>query len=85
MMKDMESLTKAEKILQDMQSKLVVAEARGDYHGHDDHQVGGGVSELEVDKLREEVEILRGELHRAEVELEDRCWVAPTILQVPAS
>jgi hypothetical protein len=22
------------------------------------------------------------ELHRAEVELEDRCWVAPTILQV---
>ncbi len=23
------------------------------------------------------------ELHRAEVELEDRCWVAPTILQVP--
>jgi hypothetical protein len=35
-----------------------------------------------VDKLREEVEILRSELHRAEVELEDRCWVAPTILQV---
>ncbi len=42
----------------------------------------GGSSELEVDKLREEVEILRSELHRAEVELEDRCWVAPTILQV---
>jgi stromal interaction molecule 1 len=42
----------------------------------------GGSSELEVDKLREEVEILRSELHRAEVELEDRCWVAPIILQV---
>ena len=36
----------------------------------------------EMGRLREEVEILRGELHRAEVELEDRCWVAPTILQV---
>merc|ERR1740131_573118 len=35
----------------------------------------------EVGRLREEVEILRGELQRAEVELEDRCWMAPTMLQ----
>jgi len=31
--------------------------------------------------LKEEVEILREELQRAEVELEDKCWVAPTVLQ----
>ena len=41
---------------------------------------GDGGTE-EVGRLREEVEILRGELHRAEVELEDRCWMAPTVLQ----
>ena len=32
-------------------------------------------------RLKEEVEVLRNELHRAEIELEDRCWVAPTVLQ----
>lgn len=46
---------------------------------HSDEEVVG-----EVSRLREEVEILRGELHRAEVELEDRCWMAPTVLQVLA-
>merc|ERR1719431_558316 len=35
----------------------------------------------EVAVLREEVEILREELQRAEVELDDKCWVAPTVLQ----
>jgi hypothetical protein len=38
-------------------------------------------STMEVSRLKEEVEVLRNELHRAEVELEDRCWVAPTVLQ----
>jgi stromal interaction molecule 1 len=38
-------------------------------------------STMEVSRLKEEVEILRNELHRAEIELEDRCWVAPTVLQ----
>jgi hypothetical protein len=38
-------------------------------------------STQEVHRLKEEVEILRNELHRAEIELEDRCWVAPTVLQ----
>lgn len=84
MIKDMESLTNAEKILQDMQSKLVkgdVERSGGDYHHEEGGTGGGTTSDLEVDKLREEVEVLRNELHRAEVELEDRCWVAPTVLQ----
>lgn len=38
-------------------------------------------STMEVSRLKEEVEVLRNELHRAEVELEDRCWLAPTVLQ----
>jgi stromal interaction molecule 1 len=38
-------------------------------------------STMEVSRLKEEVEVLRNELHRAEIELEDRCWVAPTVLQ----
>jgi len=76
MMKDMESLTNAEKMLQEMQSKVGKSDL-GSYSQLDRTVVG----EEEVDRLREEVEILRGELHRAEVELEDKCWVAPTILQ----
>lgn len=75
MMKDMESLTKAERILQDMQTNIGKGE-EGQYSNMD--PVGG---EEEMGRLREEVEILRGELHRAEVELEDKCWVAPTVLQ----
>lgn len=82
MMKDMESLAKAEKALQDMQDKLVVQEQvikKVKVEKVQLEQGEGGTEE--VGRLREEVEILRGELHRAEVELEDRCWVAPTVLQ----
>merc|ERR1712179_29185 len=82
MMKDMESLAKAEKALQDMQDKLVVQEQVINKVKVEKVQLeqGDGGTE-EVGRLREEVEILRGELHRAEVELEDRCWMAPTVLQ----
>lgn len=76
MIKDMESLTKAEEMLHDMQIKM----GKND-DGQYPHVEHAGVGEDEVDRLREEVEILRGELHRAEVELEDKCWVAPAILQ----
>merc|ERR1719376_1389523 len=78
-MKDMESLAKAEKALQD---KLVVQEQVINKVKVEKVQLeqGDGGTE-EVGRLREEVEILRGELHRAEVELEDRCWMAPTVLQ----
>lgn len=78
MMKDMESLTNAERILQDMQSNMGNG-GEGQFSAHLDQAGGGG--EQEMGRLREEVEILRGELHRAEVELEDKCWVAPTVLQ----
>jgi len=82
MIKDMESLAKAEKALQDMQDKLVVQEQVINKVKVEKVQLeqGDGGTE-EVGRLREEVEILRGELHRAEVELEDRCWMAPTVLQ----
>ena len=37
--------------------------------------------QTEVSRLREEVEVLRNELQRAEVELEDKCWMASPVLQ----
>jgi len=66
----------------DMQDKLVVQEQVINKVKVEKVQLeqGDGGTE-EVGRLREEVEILRGELHRAEVELEDRCWMAPTVLQ----
>jgi len=74
MMQDMESLAKAEQALQEMQSRVDTGE-----------QVREQKEEQreteEVAILKEEVEILREELQRAEVELEDKCWVAPTVLQ----
>lgn len=76
MMKDMESLAKAERALQDMQSKLTTQE-KVIKDVKTTNEEGGE----EVGRLREEVEILRGELQRAEVELEDKCWMAPTMLQ----
>ena len=36
---------------------------------------------MELDRVKQEVEALRNELHRAEVELEDKCWMAPPVLQ----
>jgi len=85
MMKDMESLTKAEQMLKDMQIRVDKAESSSQQYNHlvnnNSSQNGGVAAGEEVGRLREEVEILRGELHRAEIELEDRCWVAPTILQ----
>ena len=76
MIKDMESLANAEKALQDMQNKLTKQEKV-----INDVKVTKAEGGEEVGRLREEVEILRGELHRAEVELEDKCWMAPTMLQ----
>ena len=79
MMKDMESLAKAERALQDMQSKMTKQEkVIRDVKVKEKEVKEGGE---EVGRLREEVEILRGELQRAEVELEDKCWMAPTMLQ----
>jgi len=84
MLRDMESLAKAEEALKDMQGKLdkVGAERQREMEAVvQQHSSGAGEGPEEVGRLREEVELLRGELQRAEVELEDRCWVAPTVLQ----
>jgi len=87
MMVDMDGLAKAEKELQELQSKLQQRDSQlelslsaiGNASG------GGGDDDEEqseeVSRLREEVEILRNELQRAEVELEDKCWMAPPVLQ----
>jgi len=76
MMKDMESLAKAEQALQDMQNKLTTQEKV-----INDVKVTKEEGGEEIGRLREEVEILRGELMKAEVEIEDKCWMAPTMLQ----
>ena len=36
---------------------------------------------MELDRVKQEVDALRDELRRAEVELEDKCWMAPPVLQ----
>jgi len=84
MIKDMESLGKAEKALQDMQSKLAQKDAqlvKVTSNKNMERMVGEESETEEVGRLREEVEVLRRELSRAEEELEDRCWMAPTLLQ----
>ena len=37
--------------------------------------------QTEVSRLRGEVDLLRNELQRAEMELEDKCWMASPVLQ----
>ena len=76
MMQDMESLARAEQALQEMQSRVDTGEQVKERTQQKEQE---GREEVAV--LREEVEILREELQRAEVELEDKCWVAPTVLQ----
>lgn len=76
MNRDMESLAKAEQALQDMQSRVNTGEQVRERKEIEEQQ---GNEEVAI--LKEEVEILREELQRAEVELEDKCWVAPTLLQ----
>lgn len=36
---------------------------------------------MELDRVKQEVEALRNELDRAQFELEDKCWMAPPVLQ----
>ena len=83
MINDMEALSAAEKSLQEMQAKLSMKDNEIDYLHHQNNLVQSEVPHdaLEVTRLKEEVEILRNELQRAEVELEDKCWVAPPVLQ----
>ena len=79
---DMESLSQAERTLQEMQAKLSLKDNEIDLLHHQNNLVQNELPDaLEVSRLKEEVEVLRHELQRAEVELEDKCWVAPPVLQ----
>lgn len=79
MMTDLEGLAAAERTLSDMQDKLRLKDSQLESMGQEDSE--NLPDALEVSRLREEVEVLRNELQRAEVELEDKCWVAPPVLQ----
>ena len=91
MMQDMEGLSKAEQSLLELQEKLHERDtelkkvtAPGDtmseyQHGEDTPLIES--ERMELDRVKQEVEALRNELHRAEIELEDKCWMAPPVLQ----
>ncbi|XP_076754774.1 stromal interaction molecule isoform X3 [Xylocopa sonorina] len=92
MMKDMESLHKAELALEDLQKELerarleqesVATEKQNLEKRLQDESVGlhASYSDLEVSQLKAEIEMLKVELQRAEGELEDRCWSPPPGLQ----
>ncbi|XP_012214485.1 stromal interaction molecule homolog isoform X2 [Linepithema humile] len=92
MMKDMESLHKAELALENLQKELerarleqesVATEKQNLEKRLQDESLGlhTSYSDLEVSQLKAEIEMLKLELQRAEGELEDRCWSPPAGLQ----
>ncbi|CAG2060798.1 unnamed protein product [Timema podura] len=104
MMKDMESLQKAELALDHLQKELERARLEQENvatekenlqrqlleQGSDQNlEMRTSYSDLEVSQLKAEIEVifpglfqmLRGELQKAEGELEDRCWSPPHGLQ----
>ena len=78
MMHDMDSLAKAEQTLMELQEKLNQKDSKIESMSSTPSDIPDAV---EVSRLKEELEILRSELHRAEIELEDKCWMAPPVLQ----
>ncbi|KAL0129803.1 hypothetical protein PUN28_001808 [Cardiocondyla obscurior] len=92
MMKDMESLQKAEFALENLQKELERARLEQESAATEkqnlekrlqDESLGlhTSYSDLEVSQLKAEIETLKLELQRAEGELEDRCWSPPAGLQ----
>nr|XP_031826830.1 stromal interaction molecule homolog isoform X2 [Nomia melanderi] len=92
MMKDMESLHKAELALEDLQKELERARMEQESAATEkqnlekrlqDESMGlhASYSDLEVSQLKAEIEMLKAQLQRAEGELEDRCWSPPPGLQ----
>lgn len=92
MMKDMESLRKAELALENLQKELERARMEQESAATEkqnlekrlqDESLGlhTSYSDLEVSQLKAEIEKLKLELQRAEGELEDRCWSPPVGLQ----
>ncbi|GAB1863326.1 Stromal interaction molecule-like protein [Camponotus japonicus] len=92
MMKDMESLHRAEIALENLQKELERARMEQESAATEkqnlekrlqDESLGlhTSYSDLEVSQLKAEIEMLKLELQRAEGELEDRCWSPPAGLQ----
>ena len=93
-MQDMEGLSKAEQSLLELQEKLHERDTElkrvsaGSTHHDGVHSYNPEEDSplieserMELDRVRQEVEALRNELRRAEMELEDKCWMAPPVLQ----
>lgn len=92
MMKDMESLHKAELELKSLQKEFEIVKMEQESATTEkqnlekrlrDESMGlhASSSDLEVSQLKAEIEMLKLELQRAEGELEDRCWSPPVGLQ----
>ncbi|XP_015517565.1 stromal interaction molecule homolog isoform X1 [Neodiprion lecontei] len=92
MMKDMESLQKAEVALEDLQKELERARLEQESTATEKQNLekrlqdetmalNTSYSDLEVTQLKSEIEMLKMELQRTVGELEDRCWSPPVGLQ----
>ncbi|XP_055617873.1 stromal interaction molecule homolog isoform X4 [Toxorhynchites rutilus septentrionalis] len=91
MAKDVEGLLKAEVALKDMQKELERARLEQENVGKEKMDLERRLreapsltssnSDLELQQLKQEIEMLRSELSRAEVEINDHCWTPPQGLQ----
>ncbi|XP_058444662.1 stromal interaction molecule homolog isoform X3 [Malaya genurostris] len=91
MAKDVEGLLKAEVALKDMQKELEIARLEQENVGKEKQDLERRLreaptltssnSDLELQQLKQEIEMLRTELSRAEVEINDHCWTPPPGLQ----
>ncbi|KAM8718312.1 hypothetical protein ACLKA7_001011 [Drosophila subpalustris] len=91
MAQDMEGLQRAEQSLQEMQKELELARMEQENVATEKMDlerrlkeapsISSVSSDLEVQQLKKEIEILRNELTRAEFELVDNCWAPPQQLQ----
>uniref|UniRef100_A0AAG5DSL8 SAM domain-containing protein n=1 Tax=Anopheles atroparvus TaxID=41427 RepID=A0AAG5DSL8_ANOAO len=91
MAKDVEGLLKAEVALKEMQKELEQARIEQENVGKEKMDLErrlreaptltSSSSDLELQQLKQEIEVLRSELNRAEVEIHDHCWTPPQGLQ----
>ncbi|XP_040174759.1 uncharacterized protein LOC120906801 isoform X2 [Anopheles arabiensis] len=91
MAKDVEGLLKAEVALKEMQKELEQARIEQENVGKEKMDLerrlreaptlSSSSSDLELQQLKQEIEVLRSELNRAEVEIHDHCWTPPQGLQ----
>ncbi|XP_043865274.1 stromal interaction molecule homolog isoform X4 [Drosophila mojavensis] len=91
MAQDMEGLQRAEQSLQEMQKELELARMEQENVATEKMDLerrlkevpsfSTSSSDLEVQQLKKEIEMLRNELTRAEYELVDNCWTPPQQLQ----